>query len=231
MERVIAMEGEAPVLIVAPHGCEQDDSNTAFIAERMAKELNAFVVVNQGWARDSQVNYLRGRANCNDVRHIHEDVVKEEFLDPILKYITIIENDFGFANLMIIHGVGNQIRKYADDLALDIIVGFGAGNPPVHSCEPRMKDAFIHYLEKAGVRAYEGKPGGQYSGRVKTNLNQLYRRWYPNTNVHSMQIEIVKELREDRDISELTALTLADCVDSLIYLDDTENIPTNKRMI
>lgn len=231
MERVITLEGEAPIIVIAPHGVEHDDSNTAFIAERIAKEIGAFAVINQGWERASDVDFIKSHANCNDVRHLHEDVVREEFLDPILRYVNRIDKDFGFAYMMVVHGMGNYVRQYTEDGRLDIIIGYGAGTPPIYSCDTRLKDAFIHYLTKSGICTYEGMPGSQFAGRSKNNLNQLFRRWYPNSDVHSMQIEIVKELREELDIAEITAVTLAECMDDLIYLDDTQQFAVNTKLI
>jgi hypothetical protein len=84
MERVALVEGDSPVLILAPHG--PDDKNTDLIAERVAVESGSFAVINRGWNRFSSVDFMKDLANCNDVRHLHSDVVKEEFLEPILRF-------------------------------------------------------------------------------------------------------------------------------------------------
>ena len=222
MERVAALEGELPLLVIAPHG--PDDHNTDIIAEKIHHEMDAYAVINYGWRRAPKVDYWQDQANCNDVRHLHEDVVKEEVLDPILRFKSRIIRDYGFCYVFILHGVGNYIRKQAQDDKLDLIIGYGAGNPPSFSCEPRIKDAFIYYAEKHGFGAYEGLSGGQFAGKAKNNLNQLFRRWYPNNRVHSMQIEIIKEFREEKDICDITAMELASIMDDLLEFDDSTDI-------
>jgi hypothetical protein len=221
MERVSVIRGDLPVLIIAPHGF--DDSNTDYLAERVAKELGAYAVINRGWQRSDKVDYWNDQANCNDIRHCQQDVVREEFLEPIQRFVTRINKDYGYGQIFVIHGVGNDVRtkkQYARDL--DMIVGYGAGEPPSYSCDPRLKDAFIHLLISSGVDAYEGDAGGAYSGRAKNNLNQLYRRWYPHNHIHSMQVEVVYELRADREICRITGAVLADCIDDLLEYDDSK---------
>lgn len=222
MERVAALEGELPLLVVAPHG--PDDHNTDIIAEKIAAEMDAYAVINYGWRRSEKVDYWKDQANCNNVAHLQEDVVKEEFLDPILRFKSRCIRDFGFCYMFCIHGVGNYVRKKAQDDSLDLIIGYGAGKPPSFSCEPRLKDAFIYYAEKHGFGAYEGAAGGQFAGKAKNNLNQLFRRWYPNQRVHSLQIEIVREFREDKEIAEIAAMELASIMDDLLEVDDTTDI-------
>lgn len=219
-ERVTIRSGYWPVLITAPHG--PNDVNSGLLALEIANKLDAFAVINNGWERGSSVDYMNDIANCNNVAHLHEDVVKEEFLDPILRYAKKIERDFGYCFVFHIHGVGNHVR--ATEPTLDIILGYGAGNPPSYSCDPQMKDAFIHYLKKADIDCYEGRADGDYAGRAKNNLNQLFRRWYPKVNVHSMQLEVVYELREDADMCKLTSEGIVTAIEDMMLYDDTVEI-------
>lgn len=218
MERVSIIRGDLPILVIAPHG--HDDSNTDYLAEQIAKELNCYAVINRGWMRAPEVDYWNDLANCNDVRHCHEDVVKEEFLDPILRFANRIEKDYGFGAVFNIHGMSNEVKKIAKNL--DIVVGYGAGKPPSYSCDPRLKDAFIYLLEESGLGAYEGAGGGQYAGRAKNNLNQLFRRWYPQQRIQSLQVEIVGELRADLEVSKVTAQVLAECMNDFLDYDDSK---------
>lgn len=229
MERVSAWEGDSPIMVVAPHGA--DDDNTDYITERIAQELQCYAVINRGWERAMDVDYWNDKANCNDVRHIHEDVVKEEFLDPILRFSNRILKDYGFCHIFIIHGVGNYVRQTANDPKLDLIIGYGAGGATTHSCDLHYKDAFIYACGQHGFGAYEGAAGGAFAGRAKNNLNQLFRRWYPNERVQSLQIEIVREFREDKEIGEIAALELASCMDDLITFDDTQRFLVNTKSI
>lgn len=223
MERTSVIQGSNPVLLVAPHGF--DDDNTAEITEMVARNFGAFAVINRGWRRSSHVDQFRDLANCNDVRHLHEDVVKEEFLLPILRCTARIKKSYeGRAYVFIIHGCKDYVRQASDDELLDIVVGYGLGNPPFHSCRTRTKNAFIRCLQDEGFGVCEGAPGGLYAGRAKNNLNQFFVRWMPDTKVESMQLEIVQELRIDRDMLHLTAEGLVTALDAFMLVDDSDEV-------
>lgn len=220
MERVTVVEGDAPILILAPHG--PDDKNTDLIAERVAIESGAFAVINRGWKRSSGVDYMRDLANCNDVRHIHSDVVKEEFLEPILRLknrIRKLYDDNVF--VLILHGCSDSVRDDVGDHGLDVVLGWGAGFPPSHSCSKKFKNAFAYHLMNEGFGVYEGSPGGRYAGRSRNNLNQLFVRWYPDEYVNSIQLEIVRELRCDPDLIDPTISALSMALDYVETFDDT----------
>lgn len=223
--RVSTISGDLPIIVVAPHG--PDDENTDRLAEIVAEQIDAYAVINHGWRRGPDVDIWNDKANCNNIKHLHEDVVKEEFLDPIFQYVSRCQRDYGFALIFILHGMGNYVRIAANDSKLDAIVGYGNGHPPSYSCHPRLKDVFIYHLAKAGITAYEGKANGQFAGKDKNNLNQLHRRWYPNNDVHSLQIEIVHELREDEDMCKLTGEALASAMEELVDVDDTTDVLIN----
>lgn len=214
------VEGESPVLIVAPHG--PDDKNTDLIAERVAIESGAFAVINKGWNRSSSVDFMRDLANCNDVRHIHADVVKEEFLEPILRFKNRIRKKYDEnAFILIIHGCSDLVRISANDHGLDLILGCGEGIPPSPSCRDRFRKAFAYHLINEGFGVYEGLPGGKYSGRSRNNINQLFVRWYPDNYVDSVQMEIVRELRCDPDLIDPTISGIVSAIESMTTFDDT----------
>lgn len=220
MERVVLVEGDAPVLVIAPHG--PDDKNTDLIAERVAIESGAFAVINKGWKRSSSVDFMRDLANCNDVRHIHSDVVKEEFLEPILRFKNRIRKKYDEnAFVLIIHGCSDSVRKDANDYDLDIILGHGEGLPPSYSCRGKFMKAFAYNLVNEGFGVYEGAPGGRYSGRARNNINQLFVRWYPDDYVDSIQMEIVKELRCEAEFIDLTISGIVSAVEAMNTFDDT----------
>src|SRR5690348_17347464 len=82
--RVYTTRGKEPFLIIAPHG--SDDVNTDIIAASMARNLNGYMVVNQGWRRSKKANINRNVADCNNVWHCRKDIVRGEFLDPIEQF-------------------------------------------------------------------------------------------------------------------------------------------------
>lgn len=216
MERVSVIDGKKPIIIVSPHGFNDDDQNTATVAEAIANTLGCYAVINRGWERADKVDVFSDKADCNNAEHCHEDVVKEEFLDPIIRFRNRIRRNHSVVQMYMIHGMSNKHRLISGNPKLDMVIGYGAGSPDSFTCEAWRKDAFIHLLGEAGITAYEGKKGGAMSGWARQNMNQLFRKWYSDPTVQSMQIEIVHELRADNDIAQLTAEYLASAMDDMI---------------
>lgn len=219
-ERVSIMSGNLPILIVAPHGFDGNDENTSIIAEHIAKSIGAYMVVNRGWERSEFVDFMLDKADCNNVKHCHEDVVKEEFLEPIIRFKNRILKNHSEAHIFYIHGMGNKHRKIAAEENMDIVIGYGAGSPNSYSCNLWHKDFMCESLNDAGIHTFQGRKGGPMSGWALSNMNQLFRKWYPEPNVHSMQIEIIHELRSCKDMAMLTADCIADIVKSILEVED-----------
>lgn len=221
MIRVAAIKGEHPTLVIVPHGF--DDPNTTVIGEQIIKELNCYGVINYGWERSDLFDYYNDKANCNNLEHLHEDVIKQEFLDPIFKFVQQIHLSAKTPNVIIIHGVSNEIRKGLIDPP-DIILGVGDGKPPSFTCEEWVKYAFANLLKMQGLEVYFGKVGGKYSGRSRNNLNQVFKQWYPDDLVQCMQLEIVKDLRKNIDIAKLTGDVISMCVEDLAEMQEDWDI-------
>lgn len=220
MERVSVTQGELPVLLISPHS--QEEENTGFLVERIAQEMNLFSVVNNGWKCSKQVDYKNELANCNNINHINQDVIREEFLEPILRSVAKIQKNIDERVFVLhIHGCSDEVRNKAKDDGLDLIVGYGEGKYPSYSCDLKIKNHFLNFLEQNSFGVYEGKKS--YRGHNRNNLNQLFRHWYPKRNVHSMQIHIVEELRSDSELLEITIEGIISAIDELILLDDTSN--------
>lgn len=240
MERVSIIEGRRPVLIIAPHGYQDDDERTALIAENMANILDAYAVINRGWERADAVDCMNDKADCNNLQHCHEDVVKDEFLDPILRYRQRIvwgRRNTGSLSpyrnpttmyMFLIHGMANKHRQLANDSRLDCVIGYGAGSPDSFTCDTWRKDFFIHRLSEAGMCVYQGKKGGAMSGWARNNTNQLFRKWYQDPNVHSMQVEIIYDLRKDDQSAILVSEYLASAVDDLLDCKGFKNTQSIK---
>ena len=216
MERVSVIQGRNPLIVVAPHGYDQDDQNTDLMAETIAGQLDCFAVINRGWERSEAVDYLRDKADCNNVVHCMEDVVREEFLEPIIRFKDKVLTRSESCYIFYIHGMSNRHRKSANDPALDIVVGHGAGSPNSYTCELWQKDFMLHELNRSGIKAYEGKKGGSMSGWSRNNLNQYFRKWELEKSVNSMQLEVIYELRRERDLATLTADYLAVAMGKLL---------------
>lgn len=200
MQKVSTFNGnDSNIIIVAPHG--KDDANTAIVAEEIINELNCYGVINNGWSRKKH--------DCNNINL--KGAVKSEFLDPFVDFTNTIIKNGRYPNIFIINGVSDDIRLIAPDL--DFIIGYGAGNPNRFSCSIGYKDVFMQLLQDKSYTPYQGKESGNYSGWHQDNLNQLFAN---NKSVVSLQIEIVRALRQDEATARLTGIQLSKCIDSSI---------------
>lgn len=228
MERVSALDGDMPILVVVPHGA--NDVRTGYIAQRIHKELDAFAVINWGWQRSKITDYSKEEADCNNLFHLQpESVVGDEFLVPLMAYVDRIHMNWGRVHMFVLLGIEDHVRKKTHDNNLDLIIGYGAGNgydkKHSYSCDINMKNAFVHHLLQRNFHAYQGASNGLYSGRDRNSLNQLYRSgYYFDSTVHSMEIRIIKELRSDDEIATITAIELADCMEEITLFDDTNEL-------
>ena len=219
MERVSIIEGKKPVLLVSPHVPEE--IHTDILTAEIAEAVDGYAVINRGWERSEHVDPFKDKGNCNNITHCLEDVIKDEFFDPILKFTRRILKKHGFCYMINIHGMGNDIRKKIKD-NVDIILGYGAGEPPKHTCELWRKDAFTHLLNDCGLLTYQAKAKGKYSAKSKNNLTQLFRQWpqWRTMSVQSVQLEIVLDMRKHEDIAELTADMISMAINDLLDFEE-----------
>lgn len=228
-ERVSVRDGILPIIFVAAHGT--DDPNTDIIASMAAEQLDCYAVMNCGWERADKVDISNDKANCNSIAHCHEDVIKDEFLDPILRYahrsIKLIQwgkdatIPFLAQPLMIsVHGAGDNARIIAKNNSLDFILGVGNGTPNRHTCANWRKNAFAWALVNKGVNVWEGKAGGTYAAWGKDNLSQLFVTKYP-LGIHTIQIEIVRQpWRKDEKKARATGFIIAEAIKNVLKQKD-----------
>lgn len=200
-DRVSVLTGSEPFLIVAPHGHDLDDTNTGLLAETITGLVDGYLVANNGWRRSKQVDELNGLANCNDRDHVQADVVRDEFYVPIETAVgAITENPdpFEFPLVLMIHGIGNRVRKDVGEPKLDVIVGWGNGDKPRPTCEKERREFFVDLLAQSGMGVFEGKAGGGYSAHSLKNLTQVVHREY---GVDVLQLEFIMHRREKAEIN------------------------------
>ena len=213
MERVSVIEPSGvgrPAIIIAPHGA--DDDFTVEIAETIAKEVDCYAVINNLWKRSETVDTFNSLANCNNNSHTEQPVVYDEFMLPILKYVARIQKTNPNVDVFIIHGMSNDIRKKAGTSEIDIVLGTGLGNPKSLTMSDSRRNLIINSLQQCSLKIFEGKEGGNYSGWIKSNLNQYFRKWAPNSNVFSVQLEIIKDLRQDADTAKIAGSYIGDAI-------------------
>jgi hypothetical protein len=235
MERVTTLVGKEPILIIAPHGF--DDTNTGVMAESAAKALKAYAVINHGWERADAVDALDDKANCNNNKHILEDVVKEEFLDPITKYTNKImhggnpshwSNHSETVHVFILHGCGNDVRK-AVDPNLSCVVGYGLGDPKPRLTAEEWRVKLFNYAidQDKAWKFYNAPAGSRFSGYDLNNLNQHWRRQGYRDVVQSMQLEFVTATRKSQADAEVSGVYLAKMIKSYMKLGGSGDVAVN----
>lgn len=217
------IEGQNSILVVAPHG--GDNEELADAAEMFARGLGAFAVINRGWRVSNKVDPIRDLANCNDLRQLGEDVVREEFFNPILRSVARIKKRYGGRVLMVVmKQCKDQTRDDVREEIVDVIVGYGAGTPQRFSCSLRTKNAIVGCLAEEGFGVFEGEAGGPHSGGAKNNLNQLFTRMMPDPDVESIQMAIVKEMIEDKDLASMTVSGLIGAFDAFMAIEEDSQV-------
>lgn len=213
--RITIQYGSKPYILIAPHGYQGDDYNTALICERTASILDCNSIINHGWKKSDRVDIFNDCANCNNYSHM-VDVVKDEFLHPILRTAESCVRRNGICIVIWIHGVSNYIRKIKKNENIDMILGHGNGKLyNSYTCPNSMKEFVIYNLNRNGIKCFESLPGGNYAGWHEHNMNQLWVRHYINPHVYSLQLEIIRDLRDDDTISMLTSDYLAESIKNI----------------
>jgi hypothetical protein len=225
-QRIICNYAFSPIIFVAPHGYPGDDYNTDYIALKAAEHISASFLINQGWRRNTHVDESQDFADCNHVDHVSQPIIKDEFLDPYIRGCIRAKRNFSSCLAVFIHGVSDLVRKTSGVPDLDIILGYGLGKENSTTVPEIVKNKFIHCLYKDDVKCCVGKSGGQYSGFSKNNMNQYWRKHHKDMHMMSMQLEIVRELREDKIMADLIASTIADAVNEAFFCTSFQ-LPTN----
>ena len=203
-ERVSIIERDAPIVIVCPHG--YDDHGTAGLGEIISKNLACSHVINKGWRKAKKHDYWKDHADCNDLRHCSENVVIDEFLKPIIRFVKKAINSYGECYVFNIHGMG--IKNRPPDL--DIVLG--CGEEKNLTCKSKSRDSFLHYLNLHEFNVYKGE--NFFSGKNRYNLNQLFKQWV-SLPAESFQLELVPYLR-DKKQQDKTAENISKSIENLI---------------
>lgn len=215
-ERVSLLHGRSPIVLICPHGYQGDDKNTALITELIAKKINCYAVINRGWERSEVVDTTLDRADCNNVYHCHEEVVKEEFLDPILRFCSRALRRHPFIYTFYLHGMSNNHRLKSGIFDLDLVVGCGGDDPNNFSCSVWRKNLVCFCLSQSGLTIAEGSRRSNMAASTKQNMNQLFVQWYSNALVQSMQLEIVEERRKNIETATKTAEILSNSFSKIL---------------
>lgn len=249
-ERVSVILGKNPIILVAPHG--SDDTNTDIITERVASKTDSCAIINRGFERSDKVDVNKDKADCNRIDHCKEDVVFEEFLKPIIKIKNrLLHNNIKFSNspssfvyrkkdhvtILYIHGCGNIVHAEAKE-KVALIVGYGLGTKKDSiSCELWRKTLFVDLYNKSILDkklrtscgyVFEGKGGSRYAGRDSNNMNQYFRKHEPEWTIHSLQLEFPYSTRSSKDELDHTVSFLSNTIKEYIHFDRYDAEPDPK---
>ena len=164
-QRVSVVEGKKPIIIIAPYGANH--KNTDLLTEYLAKRVDGFAVINWGWQRSQTINYQKDLADCGNVNQLHQNILYDEFLDPILRFKNRIARFYQTVHVFIITGhVGNSVPG-----GIDLVLGYGKTTSI--TCEEWRKNLFMYLASKEGVAIYEAKSTSPLSATHKNHINQL----------------------------------------------------------
>lgn len=198
-------------LRTAGHGAIAPSTASASSGE----EIGAYAIINRGWERADDVDDLNSLANCNNIDHLYEDVVCEEFLEPLERYYSQIMQKHGGMYYFIIHGCGNDARNNSSP-NLSAILGYGDGNKPSLTCTNEMRRCFHDILVQDKLwNVWHAGPGSKFSGWDKRNLNQFWRKHQHDIDVQGFQLEFVTALRKTEGDAEVSGRYLASVVERL----------------
>lgn len=222
-ERVSVYHSTEPIIIIAPHG--PDDDSTVDLALHIAEHLNANAIVNNGFEKADKVNCNSDLADCNRISHIMDQSIISEFYDPL---DTMVNKIAGTKYIFTIHGFGLRIEKQ-EKKKIDLILGYGLGakKNKLTCAEDRIK-CFASYYKVLSQsipsialgEVCVGKGGGLFGGYSSDNIIQLYTSRTGNSNVRAMQLEFSNRMRKTLISSSLTLETygeyIAECIREFI---------------
>lgn len=232
-ERVSTYKGKHPVIIVAPHGW--DDTNTDRIVESTIQYGDFSGVINRGFERADFVDEGNNKADCNRIDHAQEDVVYDEFLKPIEKCVERLYNKKNpfhpvynpnapakIAYVIFVHGCGDQVHKNAGQ-KVQVVFGFGRAKTKKNNrltCKTTTKSCLGTMMKKYATdgEIYEDSGGGRYSGWSSNNMNQFFRSHMYSQYVECIQLEFPYSTRKTKTRCDVTAMMLASAIiDMLDY--------------
>jgi len=202
---------QSKYVIIAPHGVQCDDTNTAKLTELISQYLNASGVINNKFAKDE-----KGITDFNNIKKSHP--TKNEFYKDITGLVNEAERNYSKCIVVYIHGMKDRGERVGIDIGCglkeycgELLTAYGHPNANNNTGVRRANPEQIKRLRDTLVKIMEFGGGG-----VAT-IGKYFPAWSSangvqyhagNKNVASMQLEISPKLREEQRL-DYTANTIA----------------------
>ena len=222
------------ILLIAPHGCPEDDKNTGKLARAVQKALGCHAIINEVFRKpendkntDKDIE-AKIKEKIADLNNTLDAKAHPTFIEKINSKIKGHNNAYVFW----IHGIddknfANEEKEWKYDGA-KCLVGYGQGSKDNdNSMDAEKAKTFISLLNDNGLKTKAtNKKSKNYRGASPTNMNQYFRK-NGLTNVQSVQLELVnKDVREGKYIKK-TGITVAKAIAKLVECE-TVGIPEDK---
>lgn len=233
------INGKGDILLVAPHGVDDDDDNTGALVRKMANELGCYAVINEAYRRNDEDNGEKPDKenmviNCNSIKQV-EKHLKDEFLKPILYFKNRIVKAHGQALVLWIHGINDEnideeamafysigknekvnretLKNY-QPLHMVLGVGQPRRNTASNKTIGELRTALSRDPKKCS--AFLAVDGSNYCGWSKDNMNQLFRSDdHTDDKAQSIQLEIKNTGFRDKGNIEKTVNILTKALKEL----------------
>ncbi|WP_041273188.1 radical SAM family protein [Desulforapulum autotrophicum] len=231
MNDIEIIPGNINILLIAPHGHDEDDKNTGKLVRHVAEQSGCYAIINEFYGRKAEASR---RINLNNLPEI-EKHLQDGFLKPLIAYKNEIIKANGNALIFWIHGAKNKsvegdIQKGTDvnPDVVKVLVGYGQKTENNrYTAEPITANTLIEALTKNGLDAVAANPDKKvdvkkgiysYCGHDITNMNQLFKnKEYLDPNVESVQLEFRMEgCRDNEKNIKSTAESIARAISSFV---------------
>jgi DNA repair photolyase len=224
------------ILLIAPHGRKEDDTNTGELVRQIQKILDCPAIINETFRKpdeekDEKPDYEK---RILDLYKVKQAKMHPSFIKNIETAIKYPESTFVFW----IHGIKDKnIKKEAAAQnrkdSLDCLIGVGQGNPKRPTCNSAAVVKLIAEFNAEGIKSAATRdeaPG--YRGWDTERMNQYFR---DNSNgfknVQSVQLEFGFEDVRNNGSIEKTANNFARALFSLngvLKIIPVEDKPNDK---
>lgn len=228
------LPGRNNVILVAPHGNmkkPRDDEWTAELTTKMQEELGCYVVINALYRRprpkEERFNFNKKICNLNHIDHYETTPLYEQFVGSIKQFKDEITGRGEVPYIFHIHGASSTkfnkackevYPKKPEDVC--ILIGTGRGILPKTKDEsltasPEIVNQLIDLFNVEKLISFSTN-NDEYTAKAPHNLNQLFKKRYPDNNVISFQLEIRKKgYRDNKENAEIAAIKIAAAIKNL----------------